>query len=90
MKSIELLGSVKVKNLKKRKEPSLKPDHIESSNCEPLVCNQNDFIKTKTTTTPKLGWGACSACDCRGFMSNPGNSNDYVCYDCGHHWSLHS
>ncbi len=35
----------------------------------------------------QLGYGACNACDCRGYRPND-PKNDY-CRDCGHSWWNH-
>jgi hypothetical protein len=34
------------------------------------------------------GYGACSACGCRGFKGKGGSTTTYIC-ECGHHYSIH-
>ena len=47
------------------------------------------FLSKKSSTIIKAAWGSCSACNCGGFMQNPSDGSDYVCFSCGHHWSMH-
>jgi hypothetical protein len=77
------------KSLKEKNEAINKKVHSETCDCEIHIHNSNDFNQTKTSQ-PRAGYGSCKACECLGFRQNPEDSNDYICFDCGHHYSMHS
>ena len=69
------------------KDLSLKPQakkllHTSYANNKPLFAKYSSDIKDI-----QMGYGACKACNCKGYISKHNNSHE--CKVCSHHFDRH-